>query len=107
MRKLWQHKGASCKVQRVEGLSEHAYAATRQIVDVWTEPAQRQQGHATELLNRVCKIADRYEIALVVVPQEFGDSNGLPDLCKWYSKHKFKTVEEHPKMMVRLPIGGN
>lgn len=75
----------------------------REVVRVWTDPEHRNQGYATDLLNQVFEEADTLQFVLVLQPKEFGKSNGLKDLRKFYEKFGFIKIQDKPVLMARAP----
>lgn len=61
-----------------------------------TWPSERNKGHATALLEEVCKQADESGTLLVLQPD--GET-----LEKWYEKFGFARIQDKPVMMCRDP----
>lgn len=102
----YKNEHASCLCKLVEGLSVDAKRRTRQLLDVETYPAYRQQGYATKLIKRVCADADAEDICLVLVPEPYGtdEPQMSPEkLEAWYQGFGFKPIPETPKIYLRYP----
>jgi hypothetical protein len=61
------------------------------------------RGDATEVLIKICDIADKYQITIVLTPKPFGNGNILTEkqLRDWYGKYGFKKY--HLEDMKRNP----
>lgn len=75
----------------------------RELTRVWTEPGNRKQGYATELVQSVCDEADADGFVLILQPKEFGKSGGLKELEGWYRRFGFIRTQSNPVLMARAP----
>lgn len=59
---------------------------------IQTEEAQRGQGHASNLLRRICEMADEVGVTLSLMAEPKARKIGLvqSQLVKWYRRHGFK-----------------
>ena len=63
------------------------------------------QGGATKVMNKICEIADKYNITIHLTPDPFGTGDRLSksQLVKWYKKFGFvkergwDDMKRHPK----------
>jgi len=74
------------------------------VARVFCPVAARRQGHATRLMQRVLREADRegFTIRLVANPYE-GSNFSESDLTDWYVSLGFRPEETEPKLLVRRP----
>ncbi len=74
-----------------------------EVVRVWTDPEQRKQGFATELLKSIIEDADIEGAVLMLNPKPFGQV-GLENLAPWYERFGFATIQTKPvRLMARMP----
>lgn len=68
--------------------------------------ADRGGGHASNVLDRLCALADRHEIALDLTPKPFG-RGGLnkQQLRAWYASRGFQSLRGYAGLLVRPPRG--
>lgn len=95
--------GAAIAVVRFcEGVPEHMKHDVREITDVYTDPKMRRQGHATELMNRICKEADAKKMILVLRPGQFGDGEMTDrQLYEWYGNtFGFNEIQREPVVLL-------
>lgn len=85
---------------------------TREVLSVFTPPAKRSEGHASDLMKKVCDEADRHSITLVLFVDPFEPSGGVENheakhemLVDWYSNYfGFTVIQKAPAvMMARMP----
>ena len=74
----------------------------QELVRVWTDPDQRKQGYATELVKAICNEADITGTVLMLQPKTFGRV-GLQDLAPWYARFGFAVIQASPVLMARMP----
>lgn len=100
LRKL---KSASLRVAVPMGLPSEMRPHIRELIDV--RATNPRKGHASALLGKICKEADRDHWTLIVQVKAFDDS-GLTDeqLQKFYSKFSFTMIQTEPVvLMARSP----
>ena len=95
----FRHGGASA---RVIALDKFTYA----VSNVWSKT--RHQGHASVVMDDICKFADEQGATLRLVVQRYGytDAGSMdnPTLIKFYSKFGFvEDSDGWPVTMVRYP----
>ncbi len=74
-----------------------------EVVRVWTDPEQRKQGFATELMKSIIEDADIEGAVLMLNPKPFGRV-GLENLAPWYERFGFATIQTKPvRLMARMP----
>jgi len=70
-----------------------------------TAGAQRGQGHGTQAMNTLMKIADRHSIDLFLSPEALGQGRdgalSQQALEKWYKRQGFEPVENDDRVWVR------
>lgn len=96
--------GATCLVSACLGVPERMRKDIREISKVYTDPDQRGQGHATELLKAVCKEADSKKMVLLLTVEPYGDNPSLTkdQLHEWYgTTFDFHPIQEVPLILVR------
>lgn len=85
---------------------------TREVLSVFTPPARRGEGHASDLMKKVCGEADRHSITLVLFVNPFEPSGEVEYreakhemLVNWYSTYfGFTVIQKAPVvMMARMP----
>jgi predicted N-acetyltransferase YhbS len=64
------------------------------VSDVNTDEPHQRMGHATRLMQRVCRDADLGGVVLVL----------LPAVHSFYERFGFKQIQIDPVMMARAPI---
>ena len=66
---------------------------------------ERGKGYASEVLQKICDIADEFQVTLVLTPVPFGKDKKeiltTSQLIKWYKKYGF--VKYHIEDMKRQP----
>jgi len=90
---------ASCRIAMAEGLPEHMQAGTREVLDVIA--SNPRKGHATSLMHKVCKEADRAGITLILTCKQFQDGMTDEQLIKWYGRFGFISIQDEPVIMAR------
>ena len=98
----WKNEHAELSCTRNPELPAHM-DKVREISRLWTTPGNRKQGYATELLKQVCSEADVMGFVLMLQPKEFGKSEGLKELTKWYERFGFVKIQNNPVLMARAP----
>lgn len=98
----WKNEHAELRCVRNPELPPHM-DKVREVTRLWTAPGNRKQGYATELLKQVCGEADMLGYVLMLQPKEFGRSEGLKDLAKWYERFGFVKIQNNPVLMARAP----
>lgn len=66
-----------------------------EVTNVFTEPAARKQGYATQLMREICTAADASREVLMLMCK--------PELSKWYARHGFSVIQKAPLLMIRMP----
>lgn len=102
MKTEYANEHASCQVVRNPELPAEMDRVL-EVCKVWTDPDNRKQGFATELLKAVCDDADADGIVLILQPREFGHSSGLKELEAWYKRFGFMRTQNNPVLMARAP----
>lgn len=64
---------------------------------------EKHRGDATEVMHKICEIADKYKVTIHLVPEPFGLGERLnkTQLINWYKKFGFK--KEKYDVMKRHP----
>jgi N-acetylglutamate synthase-like GNAT family acetyltransferase len=70
-------------------------AGVLEISNVFTEPAFRKQGYATELLKQITNAADESGTVLALMCKA--------ELTRWYGLFGFTTIQQKPILMARMP----
>lgn len=70
-------------------------AGVLEISNVFTEPAHRKEGYATELLKKITDAADESGTVLALICKA--------DLTRWYARFGFTTIQQNPILMARMP----
>jgi len=83
------------ELQHMDGIEESAKGQLLQLVALQTAPEHRKQGHATSLLNAVCKEADEAKVILVLSPES--DDKLLRE---WYAKFGFEAIQFKPVVLM-------
>lgn len=77
-----------------------------EITELLTETHERGNNHANSLMQDVCEQADQADMALLLLPEQYG-TNGMTteQLTDWYTRrHGFVAIQTEPKtILVRLP----
>lgn len=97
--------GASLEVLQCKGLPEKMQKGTREILNVITEPDERGKGHATALMEAVCREADSKKMILMLSPDPYGDDAPLTraQLLAWYvNKFHFNPIQHEPLILARM-----
>lgn len=65
---------------------------------------KQRQGHARELMRRVCEYADEYEHELLLYVGQFGVTTGMDNrqLADFYSSFGFVRTKEQPTEKMRM-----
>lgn len=102
---LRTYKSASLRVAVSEALPEHMHARTRELISIHS--TDQGKGHASALVRKVCREADRKNIALIVQPRAFSVGMGDDELAAWYLGLGFvvfqRPCEHFPLLMARMP----
>lgn len=97
-------KSASLRVAVPMGLPPEMRPHIRELLDV--RATNQRKGHASALLNKVCKEADEDWFTLLVQVKAFDDGLSPEQLSKFYEKFHFETVQTEPEiLMTRSPRG--
>lgn len=70
-------------------------AGVLELSNVFTEPAYRKQGYATELIKQITNAADESKTVLALMCK--------PELTKWYERFGFAVIQKQPILMARMP----
>lgn len=95
---------ASCKINFCEVLPNRRHDL-RELTHVWCDPAKREQGQASEMMQKLCDEADAKLMVLLLSAKPYGDDKG-PDvegLKKFYSKFGFRSLPGEENAMARPP----
>lgn len=75
-----------------------------QITRLKTDPAFRNQGEATKLMQEICRRADMSKFLLVLGPARFdGGPLNAQSLEDWYKSFGFRRIQDKPVLMCRDP----
>jgi predicted GNAT family acetyltransferase len=92
-----EHSSAEIVTTTIEGAE-----GVLEVVRVWTDPQQRKQGFATELMKSITEDADIEGRVLMLNPKPFGRV-GLENLQAWYERFGFAVIQKKPVLMARMP----
>lgn len=98
--------GASLKVVFCEALPQ-LKKDLREITHVWCDPASRNQGIASLLMQQVCDEADAKRMVLVLTADPYGEDPSLTKekLASWYcNKFFFNPIQQEPLILARAPF---
>lgn len=70
-------------------------AGVLEISNVFTEPAFRKQGYATELIKQITNAADESKTVLALMCKA--------ELTRWYARFGFVVIQKQPILMARMP----
>jgi len=99
---LRQHKSASLRIAMPESLPEDMRDGVSEIVGV--SSGNQRKGHATALLHKVCKEADRDRQVLMLRVESYDDGMSNDQLISWYGKIGFAVIQREPAvLMAREP----
>ena len=99
----------------------HMRSGIRELSQLSVEAGARGKGHASKLLDWVCREADQQRKVLLITPSAYRVlSNGCIDdyhnpatgglddaaLISWYSRRGFVIIQQQPILMARQPRGG-
>lgn len=103
---------ATCRVRQCPALPQHMRKATREVLSVFTPPQRRGEGHASDLMKKVCTDADRFGVTLILFVDPFEPAGPAENaeakhgmLVNWYSSYfGFTVIQQAPMtMMARAP----
>lgn len=99
-----QHGGASCLISAFLAVPERMRKDIRELSKLECKITERGQGHATELMESICKEADSKRMILVLTVGAFGDDAPMnaEQLADWYATFDFNTLQKEPLMLVRM-----
>jgi N-acetylglutamate synthase-like GNAT family acetyltransferase len=87
------------------GIDDSVTEGLLEVKSVKTAKPQRHQGHATRLLEDVCKEADGAKMLLVLTPEQFDNGPiGSKQLQSWYARFGFEVIQDKPVLMCRDPV---
>ena len=96
---------ASLKLVRMAGIDKSVTQGLLEVKSVKTDKAQRRQGHASALMETVCKEADESKTILVLTPAQFDNGPiGTQQLKGWYERFGFAVIQDKPVLMCRDPV---
>ena len=96
--------GATLQVSIPRALPEHMQERVREVTNVFTDPKNRKQGNASELLRRLVTEADRDQTVLMLTPKpEHDEPVELHALINWYHRYSFQLIQDEPPLMARQP----
>ena len=76
----------------------------RWIADLTVPAEHRKQGLAKALLKQLGIEADQAQISLLAEVRPIEDNITQQDLETLYKKHGFVSVQDDPKLMLRIPV---
>lgn len=95
---------ASLMLSIPESLPEHMHEGVREITNVFVNPAHRNKGYASALMEQVCDEADESQIVLMLMPEPYQDSGRTKEqLLSWYESFGFSAIQDSPCVMARKP----
>lgn len=105
MKQHWSNEHSRCEVVENTELPPEMRARVREVVRVWTDREQRQQGYATQLMQSVCEEADCEGLILILQPRGYDSINaiGKDKLVAWYKRFGFVVTQPNPVLMARAP----
>ena len=78
-----------------------------EVSDVWA--GEKRKGHATEVMRKICEMADAMGLTLLLSPRSedlvYGPTQDK--LESWYESFGFIMFADNPKSMARKPIKGS
>lgn len=92
MKPHYSNEFASCQVVPSAVLPVGVW----ELSSLYTQPAARRQGYATELLQAVCNDADIEGAVLALLPSD-------AEMMALYQRFGFQEVQPRPAMMARAP----
>lgn len=98
------HKQASLRVAIATGLPEDMRSGIREIVDLASK--NQGKGHATALMHRVCKEADKTGHILLLTPKSFADGMTTEQLRDWYGRFGFVELQKEPELLLVRQVTG-
>lgn len=100
-----RYKEASVTLAVPMGLPEEMRQGADEVVDLFVEPAYRNQGMASALMQRICRGADSRCKVLILQPRAYDDCEMSElELAAWYTKMGFEIVQTEPVLlMARAP----
>ena len=98
------NEGCSLRLRVPTGYPRAVQNVSREITEVFTMPALRRRGFATQLLKKVCQEADASGFALLLrVKPYINDNMESEHLLTFYKKHGFQVFQAEPTLMCRPP----
>jgi GNAT superfamily N-acetyltransferase len=98
----WKNEGCSLQVVINPELPQ-SLNRVREIIALFTDPAQRNKGYASALIKEVCAEADKQAIVLLLKAEKYGKTGGIEELIPFYNKFGFVHIQENPDLMARAP----
>jgi hypothetical protein len=74
------------------------------LTNLKVEPDKRNTGEAKKLLAQLGKEADAAQVAIILEPRGFEESIEQSRLESLYKRHGFISVQDEPKLMLRVPV---
>ncbi|MDR7094144.1 GNAT family N-acetyltransferase [Hydrogenophaga laconesensis] len=102
MKQNFENEHASCQVVQNPELPADM-ERVREVVRVWTDPAFRNEGYATELMKAVCDEADSEGVVLILQPKPFDANIAKARLLGFYARFGFVKTQDQPVLMARAP----
>jgi GNAT superfamily N-acetyltransferase len=94
-----RHKSASLRLSVPQCLPDEMHEGVREITSL--EATEQRQGHATELLQSVCREADHKRKVLFVQPAAYAVGMDDAALVAFYERHGFGKLQDEPVLMSR------
>ena len=93
---------ASARISYSQLVAPSLRGRLREVSSLVCDAAHRGHGHATALLQKLCRLADADGITLMVVVDPFDDEPINADsLRQWYERHGFIEIQVMPCVMAR------
>lgn len=99
------YHSARLTIAETTAVPAHMRPRMRELMSLEVPVADRRQGLATGLLERVAIEADGANTILLIVVKPY-DEDGITDLDalqKFYAKFGFVTIQQEPVLMARQP----
>lgn len=100
---VFSNEHSRCIVATTKAIPEHMRERVREVSKVVTEPAYRQQGYGTQLMQQVCDYADTENFVLILHPSPEANTIKKDKLMSWYKRFGFIKTQDDPPMMARAP----
>ena len=98
---LRTHGSASLRLSYSQVVASHLRGGLREVSHLTS--AEPRKGHATQLLRSVIDEADKTNITLMLTADPAEGGMDLGALTDWYTRLGFMTLQDKPRIMIRLP----